>query len=70
MEPEKWNLGKGDSYWKPSFAGSMLNFGGAIAFELEKGVIPTEVHPVFLGGNFSLSSCHETFAIPKLLAEN
>ena len=24
----KWTLGKGDSYWKPSFPGSMLNFGG------------------------------------------
>ena len=25
----KWEpLGKGDSYWKPSFPGSMLNFGG------------------------------------------
>ena len=24
----KWPLGKGDSYWKPSFQGSMLNFGG------------------------------------------
>jgi len=27
-----WNLkinpGKGDSFWKPSFSGSMLNFGG------------------------------------------
>ena len=26
----KWNLEQGDSYWKPSFAGSMLNFGGVI----------------------------------------
>ena len=26
MEPEK-TLGKGDSYWKPSFPGSMLIFG-------------------------------------------
>ena len=24
----KWTLGKGDSYWKPSFPGSMLIFGG------------------------------------------
>ena len=24
----KWTLGKGDSYWKPPFPGSMLNFGG------------------------------------------
>ncbi len=24
----KWSLGKGDSYWKPSFPGSMLIFGG------------------------------------------
>ncbi len=28
MEPEKWTLGKGDSYWKPSFPGSMLIFWG------------------------------------------
>ncbi len=26
----KWTLGKGDSYWKPSFPGSMLIFGGVI----------------------------------------
>ena len=24
----KWTLGKGDSYWKPPFPGSMLIFGG------------------------------------------
>ena len=24
--------GKGDSYWKPSFSGSMLNFGGVTCF--------------------------------------
>ena len=28
MEPENGPPGKGDSYWKPSFSGSMLNFGG------------------------------------------
>ena len=26
----KWTRGKGDSYWKPSFPGSMLNFGGVL----------------------------------------
>ena len=26
----KWTLGKGDSYWKPSFPGSMLIFGGVV----------------------------------------
>ncbi len=26
----KWTLGKGDSYWKPQFPGSMLIFGGVI----------------------------------------
>ena len=26
----KWTLGKGDSYWKPSFPGSMLIFGGKL----------------------------------------
>ena len=26
----KWTLGKGDSYWKPPFPGSMLIFGGCI----------------------------------------
>ena len=26
----KWTLGKGDSYWKPSFPGSMLIFWGCI----------------------------------------
>ena len=28
MEPENGTLGKGESYWKPSFPGSMLIFGG------------------------------------------
>ena len=28
MEPENRTSGKGDSYWKPAFSGSMLNFGG------------------------------------------
>jgi len=28
MEPEKKSLEKGSSSWKPSFSGSMLNFGG------------------------------------------
>ena len=28
MEPENEPLGRGDSYWKPPFSGSMLNFGG------------------------------------------
>ena len=28
----KWTLGKGDSYWKPSFPGSMLNLGGVFLF--------------------------------------
>ncbi len=28
----KWTLGKGDSYWKPPFPGSMLIFGGVYAF--------------------------------------
>ncbi len=28
----KWALGKGDSYWKPSFPGSMLIFGGVIQY--------------------------------------
>ena len=28
----KWTLGKGDSYWKPSFPGSMLNFRGVGVF--------------------------------------
>ena len=26
MEPQKKAPGKGDSFWKPSFSGSMLNF--------------------------------------------
>ena len=30
MEPENHPLEKGDSFWKPSFSGSMLNFGGVI----------------------------------------
>ena len=27
MEPRKWHLGIGDSFWQPSFLGSMFNFG-------------------------------------------
>ena len=30
----KWTLGKGDSYWKPSFPGSMLIFGGVLCSAL------------------------------------
>jgi len=30
MEPEKEVPGKGDSFWKPSFSGTMLNFRGVI----------------------------------------
>ncbi len=29
----KWTLGKGDSYWKPPFPGSMLIFGGVTILE-------------------------------------
>jgi len=27
---QKWQPGIGDSFWKPSFLGSMLNFGRAV----------------------------------------
>ena len=30
VEPEKIVTGKGYSFWKPSFSGSMSNFGGVI----------------------------------------
>ena len=30
----KWTLGKGDSYWKPSFPGSMLIFGGVVSWRI------------------------------------
>ena len=29
----KWTPGRGDSYWKPSFSGSMLVFGGVLFLE-------------------------------------
>ena len=32
MEPEKKSLEKETSFWKPSFSGSMLNFGGVFVF--------------------------------------
>ena len=34
MEPEKWHPGIGDSFWKPSFSGSMLIFHGVLGFTL------------------------------------
>ena len=35
MAPENKPLGKGDSYWKPSFLGAMLVSGSVIHFEKE-----------------------------------
>ena len=35
----KWPLGKGDSYWKPSFPGSMLNSGGVSPFSTFESMI-------------------------------
>ncbi len=37
----KWTLGKGDSYWKPSFPGSMLIFGGVLFYFHPWGNDPT-----------------------------
>ena len=40
----KWTLGKGDSYWKPSFPGSMLVFWGVVFF------LATKRRLVWFGG--------------------
>ncbi len=35
IAPEKWTPGKGESYWKPSCLGAMLNFGKVTLFRCE-----------------------------------
>ena len=46
MEPENQPMEKGDSFWKPSFSGSMLNLGGVIS--LVFGILPCLQFPPIL----------------------
>ena len=48
IEPEKWYPGIGDSFWKPSFFGSMLNLGSVAVVVWWGKKIPWRVF--FLGG--------------------
>ncbi len=47
----KWTLGKGDSYWKPSFPGSMLIFGGVYVCKgIDSDIILQWLFCLFQGG--------------------